>query len=283
MDKEKLGFYVDMIMIALALITVFLLFYEMTIAQQITPEITQEKIDEILFKISIIHRLDFWICIVFIIEFLVRIWKEDDRKGYFRTHWLEIPGMIPFTVFPVSRTFRILRLFRLVRVFSLMKRFSRLYQKRFVRNELQYAAVIVTTILLFSSYGIFFFERQANPEISSVGDAMWWSIVTVTTVGYGDKVPVTPMGKVIGVILMFTGIGLIGVLSGTIASYLLRGFRAERKEDVADALKILKLRRAKGEVTEEQYLEIKKDLEEMLEEKQPKTQGNKDINKDIET
>lgn len=267
MDKEKLGFYVDVVMIFLALITVFLLFYEMTILQGITSETTQAELEGIATKVRVIHGLDFWICMVFIAEFAVRIWKEGDRKGYFKAHWLEIPGMIPFTVFPVSKTFRILRLFRLVRVVSLMKRFSRLYQKRFVRNELQYAALIVITILLFSAYGIFFFENRSNPEINSIGDAMWWSVVTVTTVGYGDKVPITPLGKVIGVILMFTGIGLIGVLSGTIASYLLRGFRAEKKEDVGEALRILKLRRAKGEVTEEQYSEIKKDLEEMLEEK----------------
>ena len=263
MDKEKIGFYVDIIMIVLALLTVFLLFYEMTIAPE---DITPETIDTIRSRVILVHRLDFWICIVFIAEFVVRTWKEEDRRGFLKAHWLEIPGMIPFTVFGSAyRTLRILRLFRLVRVFSLMKRFSRIYQKRFVRNELQYTALIVATILLFSTYGIYLFEARTNPEINSVGDAAWWSIVTVTTVGYGDKVPITPLGKIIGVILMFTGIGIIGVLSGTIASRLLQGFRTEKEsEDIEGALRILKLRRAKGEVTEEQYLEIKSDLEKMM-------------------
>jgi voltage-gated potassium channel len=269
MDREKIGFYVDVVMIVLALITVFLLFYEMTIIPVdipgvLTPETIPEDVKEVLPTILAIHRLDFLICIVFITEFVVRIWKEEDRRGYLRAHWLEIPGMIPFTIVRVSRVFRIFRLFRLVRVFSLMKRFSRLYEKRFVRNELQYAAIIIITILLFSSYGIFFFERKVNPDIDSVGDAVWWSVVTVTTVGYGDKVPITPLGKVIGIILMFTGIGIIGILSGTIASHLLKGYKTEKKEDVIEALRILKLRRAKGEVTEEQYKEIRTDLEEML-------------------
>ena len=266
MNKEKIGFYVDIVMIVLALITIFLLFYEMTIAPE---DITPETIQAIRSKVILVRRLDFWICIVFIAEFAVRTWKEENRRQYVRTHWLEIPGMIPFTVLgPAYRTLRILRLFRLVRVFSLMKRFSRLYQKRFVRNELQYTALIVITILLSSIYCIFFFEARTNPEIQSVGDAAWWSIVTVTTVGYGDKVPITPLGKVIGVILMFTGIGIIGVLSGTIASYLLKGFRGEREtEDIEEALRILKLRRAKGEVSEETYVEIRKDLEDMLKEK----------------
>jgi voltage-gated potassium channel len=270
MDMKKIGFYVDLVMISLALITIFLLFYEMTILPEdlpevITPETMTDEMRDVLPKVQNIHRLDFIICLVFIAEFTVRIWKEEDRKGYFRTHWLEIPGMIPFTAFKVSRTFRIFRLFRLVRVFSLMRRFSRLYLKRFVRNELQYMAVIVATILLISTYCIYFFEARENPMINGFGDAAWWSIVTVTTVGYGDKVPITPLGKVIGVILMFTGIGIIGVLSGTIASQLLRGYKTEREtEDIDEAFRILKLRRAKGEVTEEQYQEIKKDLEEML-------------------
>lgn len=266
MDREKIGFYVDVVMIALALVTIFLLFYEMTIAPE---DITPETVRTIVSRVVLIRRLDFWICMVFIAEFVVRSWKKEDRKGYIKSHWLEIPGMIPFTVFGSAyRTLRILRLFRLVRVFSLMKRFSRIYQKRFVRNELQYTALIIGTILLFSTYGIYSFESRVNPEIHTVGDAAWWSIVTVTTVGYGDKVPITAMGKVIGVILMFTGIGIIGVLSGTIASYLLRGFRGERETgDTKEALRILKLRRAKGEVTEEQYQEIKKDLEEMIQER----------------
>lgn len=263
MEKEKIGFYVDIVMIFLALLTVFLLFYEMTIAPD---EITPETIQAIRSRVILISRLDFWICMVFIAEFVVRTWKEDDRRGFLKSHWLEIPGMIPFTVLGSAyRTLRILRLFRLVRVFSLMKRFSRLYKKRFVRNELQYTALVVATILLFSTYGIYFFEARTNPEINSIGDAAWWSIVTVTTVGYGDKVPITPLGKIIGVVLMFTGIGIIGVLSGTIASQLLQGFRSEKEtEDIEGALRILKLRRAKGEVTEEQYLEITKDLEKMM-------------------
>ncbi|MFQ6089752.1 MAG: ion transporter [Candidatus Methanofastidiosia archaeon] len=260
MKREKIGFYTDVVMIVLALITIFLLFYEMTIT------ITPENLEEVKRKVILIHRIDFWICMIFIAEFSVRILKEEDRKAYFKARWLEIPGMIPFTMINVSATFRIFRLFRLVRVFALMRRFSRLYQKRFVRNEVQYMVVVVITILLFSSYGIFFFERRVNPDIKSIGDAIWWSIVTVTTVGYGDKVPITPLGKVIGVILMFTGIGIIGVLSGTMASYLLRGYKGEREtEDVEEALRILKLRRAKGEVSEEQYREMKGDLEEMLE------------------
>ncbi|MBU7009833.1 MAG: ion transporter [Theionarchaea archaeon] len=272
MDREKIGFYVDIVMIILAIFTVFLLFYEMTIAPaDVTPaDISAgnipEEVKAVLPKIVLIHKLDLWICIVFIVEFLVRIVKEPDRKAFFKAYWLEIPGMIPFTLpfLNISKTFRVFRLFRLVRLFSMMKRLSRLYQKRFVRNELQYTALIVIMILLFSAYGIFFFERQVNPDINSAGDALWWSIVTVTTVGYGDKVPITPLGKVLGVILMVTGIGVIGVLSGTIASRLLRGYRTEREAgDVQEALRILKLRRAKGEVTEEQYHEIKKDLEEM--------------------
>ncbi len=269
MNREKVGFIVDLVMIFLAIFTIFLLFYEMTITT--APEtLTPEERTEMLHKVRVIHGLDFWVCMIFIGEFVVRLWKEENRKGFFKAHVLEVPGMIPFvTPFAVGAPviFRILRLFRLVRIFSMMKRFSRLYHRHFVRNEIQYTAIVVITILLFSSYGILLFERRVNPEIKTVGDAFWWSVVTVTTVGYGDKVPVTPLGRVIGVVLMFTGIGIIGIFSGTMATYLMKGYRGEEEtDDVNEALKILKLRRARGEVSEEQYHEIKKDLEDMLKE-----------------
>jgi len=128
---------------------------------------------------------------------------------------------------------------------------------------------VVCLIIIYGALAIFFADRYYQSKgTGGIFDALYWAVVTITTVGYGDIVPVTPLGKVIGVILMFTGIGIIGVLSGTIASYFLRGYRSEREtEDVGEALRILKLRRAKGEVTEEQYQEIKRELEEMLEAK----------------
>lgn len=160
------------------------------------------------------------------------------------------------------------RLFRLVRIFSLMKRFSQLYSKRFVRDNLQYTIVVLICIILSASYGVLFFERTTNPQFVNLGDAVWWTFVTISGVGYGDIVPITPMGKVIAVILMFTGIGLIGVISGTMASYLLRKYRdGKEAEDIEEALRILKLRRVREEVTEHQYDEIKKDLEAMMHKK----------------
>ena len=129
-------------------------------------------------------------------------------------------------------------------------------------KQLRFIIQLPVLVLLIGTVGFMILE-----DLSFV-DAFYFTIVTISTVGYGDKVPITPMGRVIGVILMFTGIGIIGVLSGTIASYLLKGFRGEREtEDVEEALRILKIRRAKGEVSEETYLEIRKDLEDMFKEK----------------
>jgi len=263
MNKEKLELYEDIGMLVLALITIFLLFYEMTIT---VPPFNLEAIRP---KLAAIHWLDFWICMIFISEFVIRLWKGSDRKRFLKAHWIEIPGMIPFTVMGGSAALRIFRLFRLARVFTMMRRFSHLYKKRFVKNEVQYTAVVLVMIVLLASYGIFFFERMTNPQFKSFGDAIWWSFVTVTTVGYGDKVPITPFGRLIGIILMLTGIGVIGVASGTMATYLLGSTRNEKgSEDVEEAKKILVLRRARGEVTEELYAEIKNDLEEIMRKKQ---------------
>jgi voltage-gated potassium channel len=77
---------------------------------------------------------------------------------------------------------------------------------------------LILIVIFVGSISIFYFERGVNETIRSIFDALWMVIVTVTTVGYGDKFPVTPYGKMIGVLVMFVGIGFLGMFTATIAS-----------------------------------------------------------------
>ena len=94
-----------------------------------------------------------------------------------------------------------------------------------VRNRGQYAAFITLltaiVILTFSSIAVLQFEsRSPDANITTGGDALWWAIVTMTTVGYGDYYPVTSLGRLTGVVVMFTGVGIIGALASILASVL---------------------------------------------------------------
>jgi voltage-gated potassium channel len=102
------------------------------------------------------------------------------------------------------------------------RRFKRLPRplKRLVRSRAYPVVLAILLVLTLSSFWVLFFEREANQSFQSFGDAVWWTLVTAATVGYGDKVPITTGGRLVGVLVMVFGVGLVGMVTGRIASWL---------------------------------------------------------------
>ncbi|HYA02603.1 MAG TPA: ion channel [Syntrophobacteria bacterium] len=92
--------------------------------------------------------------------------------------------------------------------------------RRLVRSRTYPVVAAILLILTLSSLGVLFFERGTNQSFESIGDGVWWTLVTAATVGYGDKVPVTTGGRVVAVLVMIFGVGLVGMVTGRIASWL---------------------------------------------------------------
>ena len=92
--------------------------------------------------------------------------------------------------------------------------------RRLVRSRTYPVVAAILLILTVSSVGVLFFERGTNQSFESIGDGVWWTLVTAATVGYGDKVPVTAGGRVVAVLVMIFGVGLVGMVTGRIASWL---------------------------------------------------------------
>ena len=89
-----------------------------------------------------------------------------------------------------------------------------LYRARFVQ-----IAIVILSVIFFSSLGVYYFERaRVDSNIGSLWDGVWWAIVTMGTVGYGDKYPITTGGRIVGLILIFAGVGLMSLFTATIAS-----------------------------------------------------------------
>ena len=149
---------------------------------------------------------------LFIIDFGVRLFFHHDRKKFLKNNALEILAM----VVPIFRAFRMLRVITAVGILT------RVVQSLQARVNL-YIAIVLPMIVFAGSLGVFEAERFA-PEatITTFGDAVWWAIVTVFTVGYGDLAPVTIEGRAIAVVMMLSGVALISVVTVNLAAYFLR-------------------------------------------------------------
>jgi voltage-gated potassium channel len=173
--------------------------------------------------------IDYVVWAVFVVEYLIKAYLAPSRRAFFRRHVLDLV----IIAVPVARPLRALRLLRLLRLVTLARvgliLSSALKRTRdlLTHNGLHWVLLAVLAIIAVCSAMELAFEQHApGSNIRTFSDALWWSIVTVTTVGYGDRYPVSAGGKGVAIVLMFTGIGLVGVLSATVASYFV-GQRAE--------------------------------------------------------
>ncbi len=144
---------------------------------------------------------------IFLGDFLYRLFTAQSKSGYFFRNfgWADLLSSLPLP------QLKILRLFRLWRVYRLILRFgARNLVNEFITHRAENA--LFTVVLELGS---------PNANITNASDALWWTIVTITTVGYGDRFPVTNWGRIIGVLVMFAGVGLFGTLAGFLSSKLL--------------------------------------------------------------
>jgi len=141
-----------------------------------------------------------------------------------------------------ARVFRIFRVLRGVRATKLIASFV---LDRRAEGAFLAAALISMLLVVFSSIAVLQFETTLESNIKGPGDAIWWAFVTLTTVGYGDRYPVTTEGRVVGALLMTAGVGLFGALSGFVAAWFLTPSRRAQTGEL-DALRndIAELRRA---------------------------------------
>jgi voltage-gated potassium channel len=170
---------------------------------------------------DILQTLDTLVCVLLLTDFVIRFYTAESKLAFLKWGWIDLIASIPnIPILRVGRLIRILRVIRLLRAIRATQKISSVLLK----NKLQtgVASVVLTSFLLvmFCSIGILICE-QSDPDanIKTAGDAIWWSVSTITTVGYGDVYPVTAEGRILAMVLMVSGIGLFGILSGLAASF----------------------------------------------------------------
>lgn len=179
--------------------------------------------------ISFLYFLEVFTVSLFSLEYLIRIWVSKKPVSYVFSFFgiIDLLAILPFFLvgfldLRFLRAFRILRIFRalkIVRYNKAMKRFGLAFI--LVKEEIVLFFVCTIILIFITSAGIYYFENDAQPEtFKSIFHSAWWSIVTLTTVGYGDIYPITLGGRIFTFFVLMIGVGLVTVPAGLVASAL---------------------------------------------------------------
>ncbi|MCH8956789.1 ion transporter [candidate division KSB1 bacterium] len=177
--------------------------------------------------------------LLFTLEYLLRLIVSDRKLQFIFSFYgvIDLLAILPFYITRSVdlRSIRILRLFRLIRTLKLL-RFNEAVQRfrkafEIVKEELILFLFATALLLFVTAVGIYYFENPAQPEhFKSVFHSMWWAIITLTTVGYGDFYPVTTGGKIFTSLILIIGLGIIAVPTGLIASALTQTIENEKSD-----------------------------------------------------
>lgn len=205
----------DLAMVALALVSIALLAID-------EGSLTQEGRTQLFW-------LDLAIVGVFWVEYAWRLRTAAEhypsRWEFVKQNWYELPGMVPILpgmeAIAGVRFLRLLRVLRILRLLGVLRRFERVDKltNRFLRqSKLGFVALFAGCLVVGVATIAWLVEPQTFRD--DWWNAVWWGIVTVTTVGYGDFFPVTGLGRMVAMVLMFVGVALIGTFAATLSSFL---------------------------------------------------------------
>ena len=175
---------------------------------------------------DIIYEFDLIVTAILITDFYLRMResKEKNKRIFILKHLYEIPALVPLIIFGIFESYSylnvIFRLLRLIRLFRIIHLYSRILSfSAQTNNRLLYIVAVSGMAVSGGAIGLFLVEGNVpESKVTNLGDAFWWAIVTVTTVGYGDVYPVTVEGKIIASILMIFGIAILGILISTLGA-----------------------------------------------------------------
>jgi voltage-gated potassium channel len=184
--------------------------------------------------------LDWFIWAVFALELAIKTYLSIDRFRYLRDHWYDvivvaIPVLRPLRV---VRSLRVLRVARGMRLISFAARFLHSARTLVDSHGIKYA-LLAGALLFFAAAGLALLFERDEGNITTIGDAIWWAAATITTVGYGDRYPVTTEGRAIAVFLMFLGISLFSLITASVAAMFVLPEQEKEEASIADVMKRL--------------------------------------------
>lgn len=227
-------------------IIVLIILNVIAVMLETVPFLHDEKHEQKFFK-----YFDLISVIIFTVEYVLRVWSCNHEEKYKHSFWgrvkymaspgavIDLMAILPFYVHTIVgldlrilRMLRLLRFFRLFRLTAYMRSAQiivNVFKKRI--NELMLSLVLVIFLIIFASCVMYFAEIrnfENAKKFTSIPATIWWSVVTLTTTGYGDMTPMTTIGKIMAGIIMLTGVAFFALPAGIITAGFLEEFRANR-------------------------------------------------------
>ncbi|WP_457573976.1 ion transporter [Desulfolithobacter sp.] len=239
--------------------------------------LTTEPVVEVHFG-SLLGAVEMVASLVFLLEYMLRLWTAPEQYPL-RSSWssrvryltsfmglVDLFSFLPFLfMLAGSQQTPVLMLLQLTRLLKLT-RYSLAFDllADVLRDEaesLLVSVMLMFIILIFASVGIYTFEHQVQPQaFGSIPHAMWWAIVTLTTVGYGDVTPVTVQGKIFATLITVVGVGLVSLPAGIIASGFTEQLRLRRERFQSEVEQLLQ---DDGQLSSEDMGQLERDRQEL--------------------
>ena len=199
------------------------------------------------------HIFDLVSVIIFSIEYLLRVWSCNHDPRYAHSFkgrlkymvsidaLIDLLAILPFYLHIfIGFDLRVLRIFRLLRFLRLFRLTAYMKSARMVKNvfktranDLKLSLVLITFLIIIAACMLYFAEHDAQPTVfSSIPATMWWAVVTVTSVGYGDMIPVTVLGKLLTSLISLSGLAFFALPAGIITAGFLEEMRQPKKKDI---------------------------------------------------
>ncbi|MBN2382207.1 potassium channel family protein [bacterium] len=195
---------------------------------------------------ALLNRIDTFVCLVFIGDFVFNVIAAKSKLGYLKWGWIDLISSIPnIHILRWGRFARIIRILRILRGIRSTKLILKFFFANRAKGTFASVAMISFVLVVFSSIAILNCETSPESNIKTASDALWWSFVTITTVGYGDFYPTTLLGRIIAAVLMTAGVGLFGTFTAYVASFFFQQEEEEeekREEEILSELKAIRQR-----------------------------------------
>lgn len=176
---------------------------------------------------QVIRGMNLVLTLIFLLDFIVRFIKAPSKKEYMGrgAGWADLISALPFQQTNILRLFRLIRVYRLIRTYG-MRRVGQALIKERAETALLMLLLIGMLVLEFGSLEMLRLEQNVpGANITSASDSLWYVIVTMATVGYGDQYPITNPGRIMGTFIIVVGVGIFGTLTGYLANLFLTPMR----------------------------------------------------------